>query len=124
MRRAYRGVVEKGIEGNTWKKKFSNPTASRGNTVWPKSQNDQESIGIRFDYDGEVSRSDGVYHKFQIQPNAGKIPSTFKDWRDNHGGTHAVMASAFVKKDGTKEDMRSGLERAADAIVGGLDSDD
>ncbi|GIK02885.1 hypothetical protein Aspvir_006948 [Aspergillus viridinutans] len=117
MRRAYKGVVEKAVEGDMWKK-FASPTASRGKTAWPKGKDNQESVGIRYDYDGEVTRSDGVYHKFQIQPNAGKIPPTFKTWRDNNGGTHKVMATAFVKKDGTKDDVKTGLDAAIDDIVG------
>lgn len=117
MRKAYRDVVEKAVEGNVWKK-FSSPSASQGKPAWPKGNNEQETIGIRYDYDGEVTRSDGTYHKFQIQPNAGKIPSTFKTWREDNGGTHAVMASAYVKRDGNKDDVRKGLEQAADEIVG------
>ncbi|RLL94955.1 hypothetical protein CFD26_103780 [Aspergillus turcosus] len=77
-----------------------------GKTVWPKGKDNQETIGIRYDYDGEVTPDDGIYHKFQIQPNAGKIPSTFKTWRDKNGGTHKVMATAFVKTDFTKDDVK------------------
>lgn len=105
------------MEGNIWKK-FTNPSASRGGTAWPKGSNNQETIGIRFDYDGEVSKLDGVYHKFQVQPNAGKIPTTFKNWRDQNGGTHVVMASAFVKKDSTKDDVQQALEEAGESLAG------
>ncbi|RHZ57201.1 hypothetical protein CDV55_103493 [Aspergillus turcosus] len=71
-----------------------------------KGKDNQETIGIRYDYDDGVTPDDGVYHKFQIQPNAGKIPSTFKTWRDKNGGTHKVMATAFVKTDFTKDDVK------------------
>lgn len=60
---------------------------------------------VRWDYSGEIKRGDTVYHKFKLQPNAGKVPSTIKNWRDANGGTHAVMADVYVKKDGTKEDV-------------------
>lgn len=60
---------------------------------------------VRWDYSGEIKRGDTVYHKFKLQPNAGKVPSTIKNWRDANGGTHAIMADVYVKKDGTKEDV-------------------
>ncbi|KAL9003733.1 MAG: hypothetical protein Q9188_003420 [Gyalolechia gomerana] len=60
----------------------------------------QETIGVRFDFDGEVTETDGVYNKFNVQPNAGKLPLTFKNWRDRNEGTHAIMTTALVKKDG------------------------
>lgn len=68
--------------------------------------NEQENVGVRYDYDGEVTCSDGVYHKFQLQPNAGKIPSAFKSWREEHHGTHAVMANVLVKKGSSKEEVK------------------
>lgn len=107
--------VAKAVEGNTWKK-FTNPSAGRGKTVHPKGKAEQESIGTRWDYDGEVSRADGTYHKFQLQANAGKVPSSIKQWRDANGGTHAVMATGYVKKDGTKEDVEKGLTEAAKSV--------
>lgn len=30
--------------------------------------------------------------------NNGKIPSTIKRWRDNNGGTHAVMTDMYIPK--------------------------
>ena len=42
-------------------------------------------------------------HKSNLQPNAGEdIPSAIKSWRQDNGGTHKVMATVYVKKDGTK----------------------
>nr|POE96510.1 hypothetical protein CFP56_56560 [Quercus suber] len=108
-------AVAKAVEGTTWKK-FSNPSASRGKTVHPKSTKEQEALGIRWDYDGEVTKADGVYHKYQLQANAGKVPSSIKQWRDTNGGTHAVMATSFVKKDGTKDDVEKGLREAAESV--------
>lgn len=53
-------------------KKFFEPTVGRGNTVWPRSPADMLRYGVRWDYDGEITRDDGnLYHKFQLQPNAG-----------------------------------------------------
>ncbi|KAG2115176.1 uncharacterized protein F5147DRAFT_769636 [Suillus discolor] len=51
-----------------------------------------------------------------LQANAGKVPSTIKQWREANGGTHAVMADVFVKKDGTKEDVEEGLEAAINYV--------
>lgn len=84
--------------------------------MYPKSSGDQEQIGVRWTYDGEVTKSDGVYNKFRMQPNAGKIPSSIKQWREENGGTHSVMASALVKKGGTKDDVQKGLEEAVKSV--------
>jgi hypothetical protein len=115
MQKALKDAVSKAVEGNTWKK-FTNPSAGRGKTAFPKGQAEQERVGVRWDYDGEVTKADVVYHKFQMQPNAGKVPSSIKRWREDHGGTHAMMAIAFVKKDGTKGDVEQGLQVAAEAV--------
>ncbi|OOF98688.1 hypothetical protein ASPCADRAFT_204463 [Aspergillus carbonarius ITEM 5010] len=119
MQKALKSAVGKAVEGNAWKK-FTNPTAGPGKTAFPKGQAEQERLGVRWDYDGEVTDDDAdvVYHKFQMQPNAGKVPSTIKRWRENHGGTHAVMATALVKKDGSKEDVEEGLKEAAASVEG------
>lgn len=110
-------AASKAVEGNSWTK-FTNPTVGRGKTAFPKGQGEQERLGVRWDYDGEMTKADGVYNKFQMQPNAGKVPSSIKRWRDANGGTHAVMASAFVKKDGTKEDVQKALIEAAESVQG------
>jgi hypothetical protein len=47
-----------------------------------------------------------------MQANGGKVPSIIKSWRESHGGTYAVIATALVKKDGTKEDVEKGLNDA------------
>lgn len=59
-----------------------------------------------------------MYHKFQLQANAGSIPSSIARWRDTNGGTHAVMATVYVKKDGTKEEVRQGLEEGTESVKG------
>lgn len=51
----------------------------------------------------EVSKADGV-------------PSSIRQWREQNGGAHSVMASAFVKKGGTKDDVKKGLEKAAKSV--------
>ncbi|EAS27296.2 uncharacterized protein CIMG_09901 [Coccidioides immitis RS] len=110
-----KSAVGKAVEGQAWRK-FTNPTAGRGKTAFPKGQAEQERLGVRWDYDGEVTKGDEVYHKFQMQPNAGKVPSSIKRWREGHGGTHAVMSTALVKKDGSKEDVEKGLNEAAASV--------
>lgn len=80
-------------------KKFFEPTVNRGQTVWPKSPADLLRYGVRWDYDGVVTKDDGKeYHKYQLQPNAGKIPSSIRLWRDANGGTHAVMATLYIPR--------------------------
>jgi hypothetical protein len=115
MKKSVGSAVNKALDGNTWKK-FTDVSVSRGKTVYPKSSGDQERVGVRWDYDGEVSKADGVYNKFQMQPNAGKVPSSIRQWREQNGGTHSVMASAFVRKGGTKDDVKKGLEEAAKSV--------
>ena len=63
---------------------------------------------MRFDFDGEVEHNGVCYNRFQVQPNAGKIDSAFRQWREKNGGTHAVMGIMYVKKNGTKSDVDAG----------------
>ena len=115
MFKSAKNAANKAVEGNGWKK-FANPTASRGKTVFPKTSAQQQSLGVRWDYDGQVTRSDGIYHKFQMQPNSGNVPASIKQWREKNGGTHAVMADVFVKKDGTQQDVEEALKKGIDSI--------
>ena len=53
--------------------------------------------GVRWDYDGIMEAEDGKkFDKVQLQPNAGKVPSTIDRWRKKNGGTHAVMGTMYV----------------------------
>ncbi len=109
MRKVWKNLI---AEGNGWRK-LANPTVARGKTVFPQKPIDQQRYGVRFDYDGVVTKDGNRYHKYQIQPNSGDgIPSTIKSWKNAHGGTHSVMTNVFVKKDGTKTDVRESLEEA------------
>ncbi|KAH7931314.1 hypothetical protein BV22DRAFT_1115669 [Leucogyrophana mollusca] len=117
MKKILRTATTHAVNGKTWQK-FTKPTVGRGKTVYPKKEAEQEQLGVRWDYDGEIISDGTVYHKFQMQPNAGKVPSTIKQWREANGGTHAVMANAYVKKDGTKEDVEEGLKAAIDQVLG------
>ena len=83
VQKLFKGAVSSAIEGNTWKK-FANPTVGLGLAAYPKNPSDQERIGVRFDYAGVTTGDDGKSnHKFKLHPSAGKIPSSFKDWRDS-----------------------------------------
>jgi hypothetical protein len=53
---------------------YAEPTTSGYQII----EAEQERIGVRWDVDGGVSKADGVYSKFQMQPNTGKIPSSIK----------------------------------------------
>lgn len=51
-----------------------------------------------------------------MQANSGKVPAAIGKWKKDHGGTHAVMATAYVKKDGDKNDVNEGLTEGVDNI--------
>ncbi|KAI4249586.1 MAG: hypothetical protein LQ352_005569 [Teloschistes flavicans] len=121
MKRAGKEILKKATEGNRWKK-FVRVSVNPGNTVWPKAPAELEAVGVRWDYVCEVARADGVYHKFKIQANKGKIPQTIQEWAQKNGGTHAVMAEMFVKKDGTKEDVEEGIRDAFYEVIYGKDT--
>lgn len=110
-KRAWKSVVDAvaGREPNAWKK-LGKPTVDRGKTQWPKGTSELERQGVRFDYDGEVVQGDQKYHKWQVQPNAGKIPSSWENWRDKNGGTHAVIATFKVKDNATKDEVKQALD--------------
>ena len=79
------GVVEVISSQPSDLRKFFKPSVSRGKTVWPKTAADLLRYGVRWDYDGIVTHENKECHKFQLQPNDGKIPSTIKQWRENNG---------------------------------------
>ncbi|KAI9672561.1 MAG: hypothetical protein M1817_003327 [Caeruleum heppii] len=99
IKKCVRTVVEAILSRPGDLRKFFRVTVGRGQTVWPKSPKDQLRYGLRLDYDGVVTRNGKEYNKFQVQPNAGKIPSPIKEWRESHGGTHAVFGTVFIEKD-------------------------
>lgn len=109
-RRAWGKVVDAitGRGSKVWEK-LRKPTVARGKTQWPKTQSDLENQGVRFDYDGIIEENGQIYHKYQVQPNAGKIPSSWKEWRDKNGGTHAVIGTVKIKQDATKDEVDSVL---------------
>jgi hypothetical protein len=99
-------------------KKFTNVSVNRGKTTYPKKPKDLENLGIRWDYDGEVEDNGILYNKFQVQPNAGKVPSTIREWREKNGGTHAVMGVMYVKKGGSSEDVTEGWDKFEEEFKG------
>lgn len=115
MQKAFKNGSSALLEGNAWTK-LTAPKVGRGKTAFPSSSRQQQQVGMRWDYDGEVTKDGTVYHKYQVQPNAGKIPPTIQQWRESNGGTHAVMTTIFVKKDGTKEDVEQALEEGRESM--------
>lgn len=113
--KALQNAANQVLNSNIWKK-FVKPTVGRGKTVWPQTEKDLEKYGIRWDYDGEVTVKDVVYHKYQCQPNAGKVPTSIKKWREANGGTHAVMGNMLVKKDGEAEDVRAAMDELIEEL--------
>jgi hypothetical protein len=100
-------------------RKFFKPTVGRGKTVWPKTAADLLRHGVRWDYDGIVTYNNTECHRFQLQPNAGKIPSTIKEWREKNGGTYAVIAVMHIPVD--TEPSAEVIEDAAKAALAGLE---
>ncbi|EUC30352.1 hypothetical protein COCCADRAFT_104151 [Bipolaris zeicola 26-R-13] len=116
MKKCFAAATATIIESNRWKK-FTKVSVSKGNVDWPQNMRDQERFGVQNNYQGEIINKDGVvYNKFHVQPNAGKIPAPINQWKEDNGGTNAVMTSVYVEKDGTQEDVKEGLEEAAKSI--------
>ncbi|KAF2796145.1 hypothetical protein K505DRAFT_238405, partial [Melanomma pulvis-pyrius CBS 109.77] len=69
-------------------------------------------IGVRFDYDDEVTQNGIVLHKFQWKPNAGKITASLKYWRERHRGTDSVITTVIIKRGGTKSEVVQAVEEA------------
>jgi len=92
-------------------KKFTNCSVGRGLTAYPKTSKELENLGLRWDFDGEVQLDGKTFNKFQIQPNAGKVPSSIRQWREANGGTHAVMGSMYVEKGGPAESATDGFKK-------------
>lgn len=81
----------------------------------PKTPADLLRYCVRWDYDGIVTKEDGKeYHKYQLQPNAGIIPSSIKQWRDKNGGT-AVMTTLYIPRG--VEPEASVFEHAMDSAM-------
>jgi hypothetical protein len=94
----FQRCYEEGCRGQCYTK-FTQPKVARGKTAFPSAPQLQKQLGVRYDYDGEVEKDGVKCHKYQLQPNAGsEIPSSIQRWREKNGGTHAVMASVYVKK--------------------------
>jgi hypothetical protein len=78
---------------------------------------EQEKFGIRFDYDGTITQDGVSYHKFQVQPNAGKVPTSISNWMKRNGNsTHAVMADVLIKDGATENEVEEAVENAFDDI--------
>ena len=119
MKKAWRPIGD-ALQGGA-SKKLTKVSVSEGKTSWPKTSADQQNYGVRFDFAGQTTtlkdHPGEVFNKFQVQPNAGKIPSTFKDWRDKNGGTHAVMGTMYVKAGGNADDVEEAFQKFKDEFA-------
>ncbi|EUC48495.1 hypothetical protein COCMIDRAFT_23671 [Bipolaris oryzae ATCC 44560] len=116
MEKCVNDLMAKAVDGNKWKM-FSKVSVEIGSTVWPLNPRDQRRFGMRYVYDGEITSGDGVeYNKFQMLSNDGKVPAPINQWKENNGGPNPVMATAYLKKSGTKEDVEEGLKEGAKLI--------
>ena len=113
------GTVTQVVVGSNGWEKFSNPTVACGGTVWPRSPAEQRRLGVRYDYDGDEEIDGIVYHRFKMQPNAGRIPSCIKHWRSKSArGTHSVMAEVLVPRGAGKAEVEAALDRAHRGVRG------
>ncbi|KAF2749354.1 hypothetical protein M011DRAFT_475453 [Sporormia fimetaria CBS 119925] len=125
LTKIYRIIVEFITSRLSILNKLFDPTVLRGKTAWPKEKAQQERHGIRFDYDGEVIRKDGkAYHKFNVQPNAGKIPASLRDYRNSDGGNHAVMGSIHLPVNYKGEDKAALFNIQLKRVLVKKDGDD
>lgn len=74
-------------------RKFFAPKVGRGKTIWPLTDKQLLRYGFWWDFDGVFTKEEGDFFKYQLQLNAGKIPSTLALWRKTIGGTHATLTS-------------------------------
>ncbi|KAL9016589.1 MAG: hypothetical protein Q9185_006059 [Variospora sp. 1 TL-2023] len=126
MKKTFEYAASQNISSGGWKK-LSNVVVNPGRTSWPSSPRLQESVGVRFDFKREeqVQEADNTvttYNTFNVQANAGnKVPDSVKNWAKKNGGTHAVMATARVKKGGTVDDVKAAFKEVSDFVVAGKD---
>jgi len=98
--------------------KFTKLSVSKGRTVFPKTQNEQTKVGLRWDRDVEVVLPDGrKANRFMLQPNANADSKSIREFiSKNARGTHAVIAKADVPVDATPDEVKKILEDAIDAV--------
>lgn len=77
-------------------RKFFAPKVGRGKTIWPLTDKQLLRYGFWWDFDGVFTKEEGDFFKYQLQLNAGKIPSTLALWRKTIGGTHATLTSMYI----------------------------
>ncbi|PPQ82669.1 hypothetical protein CVT24_004341 [Panaeolus cyanescens] len=110
-------VVDSLVSGTGWTK-FVNPTVRRGATAWPRKPADQQYLGVRYDYHGEVTIDGVEYYVFQMQPNRGHdVPSSIKKWRQAYGGTHSVMTMIYIPKNADRDTVEAIIRKAHEDIV-------
>lgn len=105
------------MSGNGWEK-LAKVTVPLHGTAFPKSSADNEKFGVRFDFAGTVERENKIFNRFQVQVNAGKIPTPWKEWRERNGkGTHGIVATVEVPQDATKDEVQEALEGYEEAVL-------
>lgn len=97
MKKFQKPILKEVSQG--WKK-LTNVKVPMGRTALPTSPKKMEPVGVRFDFAGEIEKDKQLFNKYKIQPNAGKVSSSIREWRDKNGGTHGVMTEIDIKKDG------------------------
>ncbi|KAK7540818.1 uncharacterized protein J3D65DRAFT_691871 [Phyllosticta citribraziliensis] len=102
--------------GGTNYKKLTTVTVGPGITALPKGETKLLQWGIRLDFSREVDVDGVIHNEFKLQPNRGKIADFLARWRQHRGGTHAVIATIRVKKNGTKDDVLKGIEEGLDEM--------
>lgn len=110
--KAFKSLTSELMSNNMWMK-LVDMTVGRSLTAYLREAKMQLKLGVRFDFDKTITHEDGTeYNMFKLQANARKIPSTIQAWRDKNGGTHAVIATVLIKKNGTTDDVKAAIEAA------------
>jgi hypothetical protein len=100
------------------KKKFTKPSVSPGDTVWPKKSAEQAKYGFRWDLDVPVQIADDRpdaeegatrdANRFKLQANAQAEPKSIKEWINKQGkkGTHADVTFVDIPVDADDEEFK------------------
>lgn len=76
-----------------------------------------EQLGVRFNFAGTIEKNGRKFHRFQVQVNAGKIPTSWKQWRQKHEkGTHGIVATVEIPDNGSEEEVQEALDAVDDQI--------
>jgi hypothetical protein len=113
------------------KKKFTKPSVSPGDTIWPKKPVEQAKYGFRWDLDVPVQIADNRpeaeegatrdANRFKLQANAQAEPKSIKEWINKQGkkGTHADVTFVDIPIDVDDDEFKEIMD--PDALADEID---